>query len=360
MINYSVKALEPGDSNQLLELLKTRENINEHDAEVRTQLQEWIAFHNPFQQNEETTYYVVQDKDKIIAFHGRMPVKFNFKGACVNGYYVHDLYVHPDFRKKGQGFWLTMSLAKAIEKDTRDPFCLLGMTPLNLEMQRRRGYYETEVDGYHKLTDPLKQVTRVFKNRTLSKLLNVPVKLTLAFIDYLLGAIYKSEIEVGILDRFDQRTDDLFTRVKSKIGISTCKQSDYLNWKYIDRPHSRETVLVSTLDNQTTGFMVISLSPYPDAYARGFIIDLLVDPDDKKSLHALLISAIKFFRNSNVYSIHCLLSDQRYVQEFKKFLFTRKIGKKMLLGNCENQSDYKSISNWHMTLGESDAFMLNT
>ena len=360
-----VRPLVRSDMEQMNGLHHTRDDVTEPgDAEKRTQLLEWLAFHNPFARGE-ATYYVAEDAGKIVAFQGRMPVEFIIDGSRQKGYYVHDTYVHPDYRTKGLGFSLITALAQATEQQSDSFFCLLGGTPLNLKIQRRMGYNELPpTPQYVKLLNPRKQLTKLLRARTLVALVNPIARAALTLIDTLLMNFNSSDLNTFPVERFDQRFDELMRSLLPLSGICPAKTSEYLNWRYADRPYKRDTVFAVEEGGTLRGYIILALSPYRTGSSLGVIVDIMADPSDQRTLSALCRRAIQFFRQENADAISCILTNRRMEAIFKNFLFRRdSAGKAVLLGNLNSHTTHQrqltDLNHWHITRGDSDGFMLS-
>ncbi|MDH4070996.1 MAG: GNAT family N-acetyltransferase, partial [Ignavibacteria bacterium] len=109
MKNLEIRPLLPADRDGMVELLTMRDAATLASAEQRWTLLEWMAFNNP-SAGDRPTYYVAVYKGKIVAHLGRMPADFSYRGKDVQGYFIHDLFVHPDTRKMGLGFFISMGL----------------------------------------------------------------------------------------------------------------------------------------------------------------------------------------------------------------------------------------------------------
>jgi GNAT superfamily N-acetyltransferase len=349
---------------QILRLHRSRDDVHRpEDAEHRTRLLEWLAFHNPFA-GGEATYYVAEEAGTILAFQGRMPVEFLINGARRKGYYVHDTYVHPDARTRGIGFPLIAALAETTEKESDSFFCLLGGTPLNLKIQRRMGYREIPpAPQYVKFLNPRRQIKRFLKVPLLVTLAAPLVRLGLSVLDFFLITLRSQGTSTQPIDRFDQRFDRLVASIAGTLGTSAYKSSAYLNWKYVDRPFRRDTILAVEDESGVKGFIILAMTR--GEMEGGVIMDIVADPGDRRTILQLCRGAVEFFRKRNAEFIRCVISDERFGRMLQKFLFVKsREGKALLLGNLErapaDQAVLTETNRWHMTLGESDAFMLST
>ena len=118
MNTIKIRPLEPADMVKMRHLVRTRHDLDDQGAQRRTQLMDWIAFYNPFA-NGETTYFVAEEDANLVAYLGRMPTEFIVGGKIQRAYFIHDLYVHKEYRKKGMGLFLSMALSEALEKDSK-------------------------------------------------------------------------------------------------------------------------------------------------------------------------------------------------------------------------------------------------
>jgi len=357
-----VRKLKIEDMSQIVEILATREERGQRRAEERAAILEWIAFHNPFMVKDQPTYFAVEDEGRVVAVHGRMPLLFSIKGEYKKGYFVHDLSVHKDYRDKGQGFYLTMELAKAIERETDSFFCLFGMTPLNLQMQRRCGYHEMSFDAYVKVIRPEETLSTFVKSPMLVTLLSPLASVAIRCADLLLMPWKRGALEIVRVDRFDHRFDQLFKRVSPKLGVCTVRTAEFLNWKYGDGPARRDTVLAAFEGGELRGFVVLGLAPRK-TIPVGLIKDIVMDPDDHEVTRSLFLAAIRKMREWKVYSIRCVVSDPRFAKLLRRFLFLRMADHEVVLvGNLSKSADadlLRDIKNWHITFGESDIFMFS-
>ena len=356
-----IRGLTPDDLPQVTELLATREGIGVENAAKRAEILAYIAFKNPYAAEGEERYYVVEEDGKIVALHGRMPVLFSCGGTHVRGYYVHDLSVHRGSLKRGQGLALTLALARAVEERTDSFFCLLGMTPLNQMMQRRRRYHEMFADSYVKVIRPEEVLSIFIRSRFLAGLLGIPLRPLVWIVDWCLQWRFRRFAPLTQVSTFDCRFDRLFERIAGKFPACSVKNSIYLQWKYGNAPFNKDTAFARFTNDELQGFVVVG-TVKAKGVRTGVIKEILADPDDEETIALLCLSAVRFLRKQNVSAILCLLSDERFGRIARKFLFVRRVGHEpVFVGNLEKAGVHKDvladIRNWHMTFGDSDLFM---
>jgi len=361
MNDVIIRGIRPSDMPQIEELLATRPELGAEGAKKRAKLMEWIAFCNPCADGEDT-YFVAEQQRRIIAFHGRMPSEFNFRGNIKKGYFIHDLYVDPKSRKKGMGFWLTVAFAREIEENSPHFFILIWMTKFNLQLQRRRGYLELEdrIETYKKILKSRKHLKPILKYDFMVSIAAPLVDMGLKIWETIrVNKISPQEILVKVA-RFDDRYDELMERIGPSLGISSVRSSKVLNWRYIDRPFSSDTVFALHEGESVKGFVVVCNNPRDPE--QGELLDLMADPNDIKTITSLITGVVKYFKSRGYHTVSCFMSNKEFSKHLRKCIFLkRKERKVVLLGNCkQDQIEYmQKLQNWHITKAESDGFMLN-
>lgn len=362
MKKTTVRALERNDIEKMRELLLNREDLDPQKVDRRLKIIEWIAFNNPYA-GREPTYFIAHDGEKIVAHLGRMPLEFRIKGKVRKGYFAHDLFVHPDYRK-GSGFFIVSSLYRAVEKQSDSFCCLVWTTDLNLELQRRRGYVETSCERYYKFFDPYPKLKKAVKPEMAARIASGPLKLLFWVGDLVLTAGKIDSTSIDKIASFDPRFDELNSRIAGKVGICVNKTSKYLNWRYLNKPFGGFDVFAASKNGIILGFIVLNITPKSDSL-DGTIVDLMTDPDDRQTISALLKTAIIFFKQKGVQTIRCCMSDDRYSSALRKFLFFKDHIKRepVMMANldkCEDKNDIAQIKNWHLTYGASDELMFDS
>jgi GNAT superfamily N-acetyltransferase len=365
MEGVRIRPLLPADMEQMYRIHLTRDDVTHpDDARKRTRLLEWMAFHNPCA-GGEPTYYIAEHEGVVAAFQGRMPLEFVIAGKRRKGYYVHDTYVHPEYRAKGWGFSLITSLAQRSEEESDAFFSLIGGTRLNLKIQRRMGYLELpEAPQFIKVLNPRKQLAKRVKSRLAVRTLTPLATAILSAADTAILTLRAGNRKLSAPERFDERFDALLERITPSLRMCPAKTSAYLNWRYVDRPFRRDSIIAAEADGTITGFAVLSLNPYKPEYPIGIVLDISADPRDHETLAALCAGAVRYFRQTHVEAISLVITDADIEAVFQKFGFRKdSTGKAFLLGNLtkagSDAAQMKEIRNWHISRGDSDGFMLS-
>jgi GNAT superfamily N-acetyltransferase len=360
--NIFIRRIKKDDLGDIFELLKTRDNVDLESAKKRLEILYWLAFKNPLS-NGQSTYFLAQDGHKIIAHIGLMPVKFFIKGRYTVGYFVHDVYVIPEYRSKGLGLYISVKLYKAIEKHSDSFCCLIWTNELNRKIQKSRGYYELSANRYYKFLNPYYKFQKIIKNKFLCAFLSFFLQIFFRSIDFINNFVFYSNLKVKQTSTFDNRFDNMDFSPQHKFPISIINTRPYLNWRFTEKPYSNMVVFFTQKNQIIKSFIIVSLITKDDK-VEGVIAHLMVDPDDTRTISSLIMASIKYFRSNHAHCIRCCLTDRRLVKIFKKHLFFKDIKKQepVMLANLdktENMDLLIDIENWHLTYGASDELMFN-
>lgn len=349
-----IRELRPEDMQQFADLTATRDNLTRAESDARAEVVEWVAFRNPIRDGAPH-YFVGDQGGRIVAHLGRMPTLFQIAGTREMASYFHDLYVHPELRKQGgQGFFLSMKMYRSCEKATRSFAAMIWTNEINIALQKARKYRQAWTD---------KRVLVLGLQEKIAKRVPKPaakpaVRAARAFLktgSWAVGLRHKSPGHVEKIEGFDHRFDELADRAAAKIGISPYKSSEYLNWKYADRPHLDCTTF-QLLDesHRLAGFCVLV---NPDDTHTGYIAELTALDNDRAGIHALLERSIRHFEHVGADRVEAVATHPAYSRALHERLFRRIMRVPLFLYGQQDSPHHKlltSPSNWHMGLGDSE------
>lgn len=363
MANFTARKLLPADLPELRNLFSTRNDTDRLDPDQRLNMVSRVAFSNPLAK-EEATYFVIDDKDQLIAHVGRMPMRVTVFGQEKKAFFVHDLYVRPDYRSSGMGLFISMALYD-VTSDQSDSFCwLLWPSHLNLDLLRRYGYFETYANGFVKILKFEYIVRRLGVRPLIAKAVSVVPNLLIRLVDGIVMRTSGGSCRVVAIDRFDHRFDELNDRVGLKFGLISSRRADVLNWKYANFPGRHCSSFAAVRGEVVEGFVVLEVRDTGDNSGRaGLILEALADPADSSTLSTLLAFTVSYFRDRQVERIRCVAAGDEYASILKRHLFlSRKSWRvPVMLGNLETCLRMKRVltdrTKWHISLGDSDGFM---
>ena len=325
----------------------------------------WCAFNNP-SAAEEPTYFVLEDKDGLLAHIGRMPLDFLIGGKQRRAYFAHDLFVHPRAVASGMGFFHTMRLFRELERRSPPSFVHGSWaTDLNMSMQRLRRWHEQLATRYVRILNPRHKLRELMGHEGLAQAASRVARGVLATADSAWLGIRSRETRVSLVTAVDERFDALMERVGQAIDATPVKGSAYLNWKYIARPFSRKVFFAAERDGQLQGWIVCAMRRSREGRLEreGTIVDLLALPDDRPTLCALILRAIRYFHDRRADTVDCLATSPKLAETLRSMLFLKRNPPAVVvmfnLDKIRPDDEVGEIARWNFHYGEGDAFMLD-
>jgi len=161
---------------------------------------------------------------------------------------------------------------------------------------------------------------------------------------------------------FDTRIDEFWREVAHDYGIIIVRDSQYLNWRFVERPDRKYQIYLVTQAGKVQGYISLSNREW-DGIKFGNIVDLLVRRGDRVALDALLAKAVEELELSGVDLITCYISpyDAFYQKALKKNGFIFKTIKRRVFGYSNSpevsKEELMNAKNWFFTRGDSDLEM---
>jgi hypothetical protein len=198
---------------------------------------------------------------------------------------------------------------------------------------------------------------RKIKNRLLVAASSVPVKAFLLMFARESRAPIDPELTVEGVSSFDDGADELWEEASGGFGIICVRNRAQLNWRYVDIPHRRYTILVARRKGRMVGYVVLRLA-VKEGFTGGEIVDLFAVRDDGV-LSLLLSKAVEHFRTSRADAVYSWLPDNPgYKRAFRKGGFVFLPSRRRFIVRPLSKDlpkDYVSdYSNWFVMMGDSD------
>jgi GNAT superfamily N-acetyltransferase len=232
-----------------------------------------------------------------------------------------DTFLFPEYRGQGIGF----QLQKA--NDEGNPiFMSLSMSAQNRKIKAGLGSVAIDpVPGYRRLVrytpESLRQaaLSRYAKHgETVARLLQLTRldHLAAAFLNLRLRKTQplsedSSGIEFKPVERFGEEADQLWAKLSHCFYAVVKRDAQYLNWKYVDQPHTDYARITAWKDGEICGYVIVRRTRPPER-DMGIIADVFVDPQDEPGLRSLWLYAVRYFEALQVKDILAATSVQAY------------------------------------------------
>lgn len=343
----AIRELRAGDLDAFAELCAARDGLDRAAAERRAEIVEWMAFANPAR-DDRPTYLVAADGPRLLGHLGRMPALFQIGRARRLGSFIHDLFVHPELRARGRGFFTAMQLYRAAEFACPSFAVLVWSNEINIGLQRARGYEPLWVGGRAKALALDARIDRI-GFAPLAAAGKLAARVALRAADRAIAMAGRTRRNVEAFELFDGRFDRLADRLVGRIGASPVKSRRYLTWKYGGWPHLRWAGFAAHAGGELLGFAVVVAG----SSGTATIAELVADPDDAATIAALVQGAIERCRAAGIARIDAIATDPRFARVLARHLFLERSPRlPLFLANAP--ALLRRPDRWHLSYGDSE------
>ncbi len=317
----------------------------------------WLTEHNPCIE-DDSPYYLLLEKNKVIGMVGYMPLDFTIQGKAKRGYMSHDTYLAKQYRGKGLG----KILLQGIKGQSSGLAGAIWFNEHNHYLYLKSGW--KDVQGFNpflKIFDPYPFIKRKSANNMLSTILSRLIKIGLCILNIPLNILkfytFK-DIKIVEVNKFGEDIHAFFNSISNHFGIIVTRDQKYLNWKFISKPFNKYKKFIAyDADGILSGYVVMKKDNH-NGYVRGTILDILVDPSKPKVFQALICKCIEYLNKFKSSHIEIMCTYPLFIREIKKLGFIRsKTTQPFMVSNWEKQYStgyISNIQNWYLTYSEAD------
>jgi len=216
------------------------------------------------------------DDDEIVGFVGIIGSRFNRNGAVIDGGWLCNLIVLPDYRAVGG--W--MRLMKAVHRLPIGAVGVVGFPPKIGQLYRAMGYHmHDRLFRYVRIVDPepTGQIVAGDGWRGYARPRSQPRT--------------SSEVKIESVSALDRRWDSFWRRFSERGYFGTNRDSDHMTWRYLEHPRLQHVVKVATAPNgEIKGGAVYRVEQVRDGPQRLLRLLELVALDD--ATYAGLLQAV--------------------------------------------------------------------
>lgn len=216
---------------------------------------DWEINQNPAK--SDLKIFIAEHKDKIVGATTRFPFKLKVRGQTLDGAFSGNSMIHPDFRRRG--------IMERLYNEAAEVIPLLyskGTMPGMYRLLMKVGYQPVYPNTY--MTSIL-SFFRWFLWKTTKYRPKADIKR--------LSQGHKNGF--CVIKRFDDSYDDFWEKAASSFPHILIKGSAYMNWRYIEIPHRKYTILC-----RKKGERIISIVVLKGAGTTAKIVEILWHRED--------------------------------------------------------------------------------
>lgn len=252
-----------------------------------------------------------ESSNKVVGHYGLMPLSFYFKGKVFRGGKIDGSVVHKDYRggnladryPKLKRFRIFRSLVNEMKKEIINQGIDFVFGYPNDQAAKTQievfGDFSFAIDSYIKVINYDKFIgTKLKINNPFIKKTVINI---LSFIFDKQSNNVGNNLKIEYFDNAKHNTEDFFKASLGISGLTTIfRDNQLLNWKYINNPAKKYTVLCAK-DGRCAlkGVLIFSINKEGN-YNTGNISDIIFDLNDKEVLKFLLLRSFKIFSDEGV------------------------------------------------------------
>jgi GNAT superfamily N-acetyltransferase len=320
-----------------------------HDAANASQLRwNWQYVQNPNNPPDGPLIWLAREGPTIVGQYATMPVRLSMKGQDLHGSWGMDVMVAPERQRQGIGEVLFRTWDHHVGASLG-----LGLSPSSHRLFQKLKW--PEVGPVPCLVKPLtrRALRRPGWPMPLNRLVGA---LTYPYVR-ILSRSRPLRAQIEPVRHFDARFTELWERVSPALGLAVRRDAAYLNWKYVEPPHVRYSIVALKRDETVGGYAVYRHLQEPRGRVT-VLVDFLADPSDREGLETLMRWVDREARAANsdkirVFTTHAgfrrVLGASGYFSVKSTLEFTIKVNAVTVPARF-----YQDTDDWHFTLGDSD------
>jgi len=317
-------------------------------AEVNRLRWDWQHRRNPNNTGGQPGIWVAREGPTVVGQYPTLPVRLSLRGIEMDGAWGTDAVVAPERDAQGVG----EALMRAWDRHAGAALSLGTSPELRQVLERLHWPTPTLVP---QVVKPLtRRAVRLARwpaplNRLISEVAMPVIRIVSR------SRPLKAECEP--IRRFDGAFTALWDRVASQFDLAVRRDAAYLNWRYVEPPHVRYSVVALKREGEVHGYAVYRHRHEPLGRAT-ILVDFLVAPGDVAGLKTLLRWVDRAARVENTDKVRCHVLHagfRRVLRNSGYFQVKSALDVAVKVNAVQVPSDfYERTDGWHITHGDSD------
>jgi len=360
---WTVRIYKQGDERGILELMKLSgiERTIEHWV--------WEYKNNPFGH----LIGVAEHNGQIVGQMALIPTYMKIGDKATMGSQAVDLVVHPKFRRQGMFLAIGKMITKEAGKEGIDITYGFPNEPAH-SGHLKYGWFDVckvpllvkpfNMNKIVNIFERYKKLRFLIRYRISRNIIKSILQIILTIIGFFYRTLNRIEdndnlrnVEIHAIESFDDRIDDFWKKVSKDYTIIVVRDKKYLNWRYFEKPNVKYTVLLAEKNEIILGYIVLR-SRNEEKLKSGYIVDVLASSDKKVIIQALVLKAIKHFREQNVDKVVCMMltnSPFYRILRCNGFIPVKSDSFIARVNSSErSETFFKDQTKWYITMGDSD------
>ena len=307
---------------------------------------DWQHRRNPSNPSGEPDIWVAREGPTIVGHYPALPVRVSIRGLDIDGVWGADPVVAPERDRQG----LDEALIRACDRN-HGAVLALGVSDQSQQMLTHLRW-----PAPHSVPSLVKPLTRrAFRLPHQSLALNRLISLLTLPVVRIVSRTRPLRAECEPITHFDDSFTRLWDVLARKFDLAVRRDAAYLNWRYIEPPHVRYSVVALKRQGELCGYAVYRHRQEPLGRAT-LLVDFLVDPADVAGLKTLLRWVDRAARAEDADKIRCYVMHAAFRRVLRRngyFGARSALEISVKLNALKVPATFHDdISEWHVTYGD--------
>ena len=317
-------------------------------AEANRLRWDWQHRRNPYNRDGQPGIWVAREGPTVVGHYPTLPVRISLKAMEVDAAWGTGAMVAPERDSQG----LDEALLRAWDRNSG------AVLTLGVAGEARQLFERLHWPPSHILPCLVKPLTRRAVRlpnwpQPLNRLISA---LTLPMVQFV-SRTRPLRAECEPIRRFDSSFTALWERLAPKFDLAVRRDASYLNWRYIEPPHVRYSVVALKRQGEVHGYAVYRHRHEPLGRVT-MLVDFLVDPDDVSGLKTLLRWVDRAARAEDSDKVRCYVmygAFRRVLRRNGYFNVKSTVEVNVKVNAVQvPKGFYEETDGWHVTYGDSD------
>ena len=317
-------------------------------AEANRLRWDWQHRRNPANPTGQPGIWVAREGPTVVGHYPTLPVCISLKGLEVGGAWGTGAMVAPERDSQG----LDEALARAWDRNSGAVMTLGAAGESHRLLDRLRWPQPRLLPC---LVKPLTR--RAVRLPHWPRALNRFVSAVTLPVVQIVSRSRPLRAECEPIRRFDTSFTTLWERLAPKFDLAVRRDASYLNWRYIEPPHVRYSVVALRRLGEVHGYAVYRHRHEPLGRVT-MLVDFLVDPDDLAGFKTLLRWVDRAARAEDADKVRCYAMHGTFRRVLRRNGYFNvkssvEVGIKINAVQVP-KGFYDDTDGWHITYGDSD------
>lgn len=309
---------------------------------------DWQHRRNPYNSTGLPGIWVAREGPTVVGHYPTLPVRLSLKGMEIEGAWGTGALIAPERDRQG----LDEALVRAWDRNS-GAVLAFGASAESRGIIDRLHWPPSHV--VPSLVKPLTRRALRFPhlpmpfNRVISALVYPVVQVVAR------SRPLRAECEP--IRRFDNSFTGLWEQLAPKFDLAVRRDSPYLNWRYVEPPHVRYSIVALKRQGEVHGYAVYRHRHEPLGRVT-MLVDFLVDPDDVSGLKTLLRWVDRAARAEDSDKVRCSVMHGAFRRVLRRngyFNVKSTLDVSVKINAVQvPRGFYDDTDGWHITSGDSD------